>query len=208
MEKNYILTLPVAHFVELIAASELNISDEFYLIEVVRQYIQQNQEQKQTRAVEAKDIAGPVVWGLLSEAEQKARNTAQATANKAIKDKQDKDDKEKYTDAFHKIDEKDEDAKIHFVLKYRQDKRNQEIKDKLYPVFLTGQDRYDIFKSIRWSRLQHEQLIELTMDPIFAPAKEMILAGLSARLSTFEHTAKSTTQSLNFSEMPPRVAEA
>jgi transposase-like protein len=103
--------------------------------------------------VEAKDIAGPVVWGLLSEAEQKARNTAQATANKAIKDKQDKDDKEKYTDAFHKIDEKDEDQKIHFVLKYRQDKRNQEIKEKLYPVFLTGQDRYDIFKSIRWSRL-------------------------------------------------------
>lgn len=78
------------------------------------------------------------MWGLLSEAEQKARNTAQATANKAIKDKQDKDDKENYTDAFHKIDEKDEDSKIAFVLKYRQDKRNQEIKERLYPVFLTG----------------------------------------------------------------------
>jgi len=73
------------------------------LIEVIRLYIQQNQQQKQTRAVEAKDIAGPVVWALLSEAEQKARNTAQATANKAIKDKADKEDKEKYTDAFHKI---------------------------------------------------------------------------------------------------------
>lgn len=45
------------------------------------------------------------------------------------------------------------------------------------------------------------------MDPIFTPAKEMILAGLSARLSTFEHTAKTTSQSLSFSEMPPRVAE-
>ena len=73
------------------------------MIEVIRLYIQQNQEQKQTRAVEAKDIAGPVVWALLSEAEQKARNTAQATANKVIKDKADKEDKEKYTDAFHKI---------------------------------------------------------------------------------------------------------
>ena len=46
------------------------------------------------------------------------------------------------------------------------------------------------------------------MDPIFAPAKEMILSGLSARLSTFEHTMKSTTQSLGFNEMPARLSEA
>lgn len=46
------------------------------------------------------------------------------------------------------------------------------------------------------------------MDPIFAPAKEMILSGLSTRLSTFEHTIKTTSQSLGFAEMPARLTEA
>lgn len=36
MEKSYILTLPVVHFVEIIAAQELKIADESVLIEVVR----------------------------------------------------------------------------------------------------------------------------------------------------------------------------
>lgn len=66
MEKSYILTLPASKFLSLIASADLNISDESYLIEVVRGYLQEHAEKEQMQECSAEDLAGPVVWALLT----------------------------------------------------------------------------------------------------------------------------------------------
>ena len=44
-----------------------------------------------------------------------------------------------------------------------------------------------LFATIRYSFLQHQELLELSVDPVFEDAKNLIVQGLQMRLGTFEH---------------------
>lgn len=47
-----------------------------------------------------------------------------------------------------------------------------------------------MFKTIRYSYLKHEELLELTLNPVFDLAKNFIVEGLSVRLDTYENAGK------------------
>lgn len=61
------------------------------------------------------------------------------------------------------------------MLDYLQNERNKVIKSRLLVKPVTETEKIDVFKSIRWSFMSHEQLIEVSMDREFELAREMIL---------------------------------
>ena len=61
-----------------------------------------------------------------------------------------------------------------------------------------------MFKTIRYSHLHHEELLETHKNPLFGPeAQELIMQGLSHRLSPFE---KSVTEKEYLIELMPRTS--
>ena len=61
------------------------------------------------------------------------------------------------------------------MLDYLQNERNKVIKSRLLVKPVTETEKIDVFKSIRWSFMSHEQLIEVSMDREFELEREMIL---------------------------------
>jgi hypothetical protein len=51
-----------------------------------------------------------------------------------------------------------------------------------------------LFKAIRYAYLHHDQLVEISLNPDFAGAKDYILEGLSYRLNPYEQAKKPADQ--------------
>ena len=51
---------------------------------------------------------------------------------------------------------------------------------------LTKDEKIDLFKTVRYSYLSHENLISLTGNKTFELAKDFVLEGLSLKLNAFE----------------------
>ena len=47
-------------------------------------------------------------------------------------------------------------------------------------------EKEKLYKAIRYSYLKHEELLDLSLNPDFAGAKDYILEGLSYRLNSYE----------------------
>ena len=63
--------------------------------------------------------------------------------------------------------------------------------DKLKLQRLTKDQRRELFKTIRYSFMSHEDLLGLTVNAVFAEAKDFIVEGLSVKLNSFENAIKS-----------------
>ncbi len=55
---------------------------------------------------------------------------------------------------------------------------------------LSKEEKKELFSTIRYSYMSHEDLLVLTADPVFEQAKDFIVEGLSAKLNTFENAIK------------------
>ena len=51
---------------------------------------------------------------------------------------------------------------------------------------MTKDEKIDLFKTVRYSYLSHENLISLTANKKFELAKDFVLEGLSLKLNAFE----------------------
>ena len=51
---------------------------------------------------------------------------------------------------------------------------------------MTKDEKIDLFKTVRYSYLSHENLISLTGNKTFELAKDFVLEGLSLKLNAFE----------------------
>jgi hypothetical protein len=79
---------------------------------------------------------------------------------------------------------------LQFILNAEQVDRNEEIESRFALRHISGQQKIEVFKAIRWSFMTHEQLVETSMDRFFEAARPMILEGLSCRLVNFEKSTK------------------
>jgi hypothetical protein len=62
--------------------------------------------------------------------------------------------------------------------------------DRVQLKRLTKDEKIDLFKTVRYSYLSHENLISLTNNKTFELAKDFILEGLSLKLNAFESGIK------------------
>lgn len=66
---------------------------------------------------------------------------------------------------------------------------------------LSKVEKTELFKTIRFGFLHHEDLLRMTSNPVFELAKNFIVEGLSVRLDTYENSKK---KNLNIN-LEPRV---
>eukprot|EP00831_Metopus_contortus_P057240 TRINITY_DN4970_c0_g1_i5.p1 TRINITY_DN4970_c0_g1~~TRINITY_DN4970_c0_g1_i5.p1 ORF type:complete len:500 (-),score=106.36 TRINITY_DN4970_c0_g1_i5:189-1688(-) len=62
----------------------------------------------------------------------------------------------------------------------------QKVEKRLRIRKLTDEEKLELFKTIRFSQLQHKELLACFTDPIFDLAKNFIMQGLSMRLNQYE----------------------
>jgi hypothetical protein len=62
--------------------------------------------------------------------------------------------------------------------------------DKAKISRLSKESKKDLFKTVRFSYIKHEDLILLTQNPALELAKDFIMEGLSFRLNNFENAIK------------------
>ena len=179
---------------------ELNIEDEFLLVQYVKDYFKHKEQHSEKVPQNPEQVAGPEVWSRLTDAERKARIDAFEKGKKSITSEID-EQRKKDTKEFHTIggDPKLQQQQSQFYLNINQRAVNRVIKDRLTCTPVTEAEKAEIFRSIRWNLMTHEQLVETSMDSDFEMAKAYILDGLSNKLVNFE---KSSKLNLSFNVMP------
>ena len=68
---------------------------------------------------------------------------------------------------------------------------NGEIKARLNVNRMDGEQKLELFRTIRYSYLPHEKLLELSSDAEFEPARDLIIQALSVRLQPYEEIDQS-----------------
>jgi hypothetical protein len=71
---------------------------------------------------------------------------------------------------------------------------------------LTKAQKDDLFKTIRYSHLHHDELLKLSKNPIFESAKDYVMQGLSHRLNPFEEVPENDEKYTI--ELKPRISYA
>lgn len=137
---------------------------------------------------------------LLNEAEKKAREDARS--KKAEEEKKANDDlRAKEEEALKALDDL---GKIQFRVDKVQGAVEKEIAGKLTVRRLTKAQKAALFKTIRYSHLSHEDLLETGKHPLFADdaTKDLIMQGLSYRLAPYEKSAKEKEYTINLKARP------
>ena len=126
-------------------------------------------------------------WSNLSQEERENRKKQQEEKDTQEKTKKEEEEKE----AKAAYDALDELGKINFEWNKKVEVVHKECSERLKLQRLTKEEKKQLFQTIRYSYMTHEELIGLTSNPIFELAKDFIVEGLSAKLNTFENAIKS-----------------
>jgi hypothetical protein len=77
-------------------------------------------------------------------------------------------------------------GKIQYFLTKKHEALAKDITDRLAVRRLTKAQKAELFATIRYAHLHHEELLETSRNPLFSDAKDLIMQGLSYRLSPYE----------------------
>jgi hypothetical protein len=125
----------------------------------------------------------PKVVSQLTEEEKKAREDAKAAKMAEAKAAE----KEAAAKEAEEIAGKDELGKIQHASEREQKKLEGEMQGRLKVKRVSKEQKDKIFKAIRYSHLQHAELMSLGKNPRFeSEAKDYIMQGLSFKLNPFE----------------------
>lgn len=137
-------------------------------------------------------------WSNLTEEEKKKRQEEQAKKDEEEKKKSDEEEK-KQADEYAKLDEQ---GKIQANWNKKVEAIHKGALDRLKLKRLTKDQKIELFKSIRYSFLHHEQLLQMTGNPIFELAKNYIVEGLTYKLDSQDKNSLGQALKIN---IQPRV---
>lgn len=174
--------MPYVYLISLCKADALNIRFEKDLLTLFETYL------KHREACPALPEEDPelLTWHLLTEEEKEKRN----------KDKEEKkkeeDDKLAQAEADEKTayDAKDDIGKWNADWAKKTKTTVQVMLDRAKISRLSKDSKKELFKTVRFSYVKHEDLIQLTQNPALELAKDFIMEGLSFRLNNFENAIK------------------
>ncbi|CDW80143.1 e3 ubiquitin-protein ligase hectd1 [Stylonychia lemnae] len=171
--------LPFQMFLDLIEDPELNVTEEIQVVRAIDRYLNHRRALPPSPDDEED-------WSQLNDEEKKHREEQK---QKAAEEKKTKDEEEqKARDS--KFSALDELGKVQFLSDEKQENKIKEILDKLIVRKLRKEQKEILFKAIHYSFLKHEELIETSLNPNFAEAKDYIMQGLSYRLNPYEENQK------------------
>ncbi len=117
-------------------------------------------------------------WSNLTEEERKKREEEE-TKKKEEEKKKSEEEVKKQADEFAKLDEL---GKIQATWRKKVEDTHNKSLDRLKLKRLTKAQKVELFKTIRYAYLHHEQLLAMTANPIFELAKNFIVEGLAFKL--------------------------
>ena len=125
-------------------------------------------------------------WSHLTEEEKE--NRKKADEEKSAADNAKKEEEKKASDdAYAALDDL---GKANADWNKKVDEMHVECNNRLKISRLSKQQKFDLFQTVRFSFMKHEDLISLTANKEFEMAKDFILEGLSYKLNHFENAIK------------------
>lgn len=121
-------------------------------------------------------------WSNLTQEEKDKRLAEEAKLKEEEKKKKDEEEK-KQADEFAKLDDL---GKIQHKWRKKVEDTHGKALERLTVKRLTKAQKTDLFKTIRYGFLRHDELLALTLNPNFDLAKNFIVEGLSMRLKSYE----------------------
>ena len=180
-----IMNLPFRYMHALCESDGLKMASEQALASLIEKYLAHRDKIVTAPAAPPK----PDFSGLTPE-EKEAKEKElkeKEDAEKKAKEEKEKQEKADY-DALSPLD------KIKADLRKEQAAKALECDARLSIRKLSDDEKKQLFKTIRFSFMTHEELLALTANPAFALAKDFIVEGLSAKLSSFENAKNSGLQ--------------
>jgi hypothetical protein len=169
----FLRELPAEAFRSVCEADNLYIQDEKIVVDLISGYL------KHREGLPILDEENPLKdWSNLTEEEKKKREEEEQKKKEEEKKAQDEEEK-KHADEFAKLDDL---GKIQATWAKKVDGIHHGSTDRLAVKRLTKAQKTDLFKAIRYNFLHHEQLLQMTMNPMFELAKNFIVEGLTYKL--------------------------
>eukprot|EP00347_Sterkiella_histriomuscorum_P004984 403358342 len=182
---DFLKELPVDSFKSLCGADNLYIQEEKIVVDLIEAYM------KHRENLPLLDEENPLKdWSNLTQ-EEKDKRLVEETKKKEEEKKKHDEEEKKQADEFAKLDEL---GKIQHKWKKKVNEVHVKALERLTVKRLTKAQKTDLFKTIRYSYLHHDELLSMTMNPTFDLAKNFIVEGLSVRLDTYESTNKKDLQ--------------
>ena len=114
-------------------------------------------------------------WSNLTEEEKKKREEEEKKKDEEEKKKHDEEEK-KSSEEFAKLDDL---GKIQAKWRKKVDEIHHQAIDRLTLKRLTKNQKIELFKTVRYNFLHHDQLLNMTKNPRFELAKDFIVEGLT-----------------------------
>ena len=184
---SFLLGLPFERMHSLCSKSSLCISDEQKLVTLFTKYIEHRDA---IRPLLPEEDPKSDIEKYLTPEEIEGRKKAKEEAKVAADAKKDEEAKAKEAE-FAALDPLgQENMKWH----RETEKSHAAAAAQLKLKRLSKDEKKQLFKTIRYSFIKHEDLLQLTTNKTFELAKEFIIEGLSVRLNPYENGIKETVQ--------------
>lgn len=133
------------------------------------------------------------------EKSEKSEKTEENEEEENDENEEEKEKKKKAEEEENKLKEREN--SINNILN-KWNSKIFEQKNKNNKVKLNKEEERKLIESIRISNLSHSDLISLSVEPIFADYKDLILYGLSLRLNNYESTNKLENNDIVINQNP------
>jgi type I site-specific restriction endonuclease len=171
----HILDVPFENVKNIFASDHLAISNECDLVVIIEKYL----AHRDKLPLLADEKPG-LDWSMLTSAEKEAREKAKEEEQQAEALKKAEESKAE-DDAYNALDDL---GKINADWAKKVKSVHKESAERLQLKRLSKAEKKELFKTVRYSFLEHEELLKLTANPVFELAKEFVIEGLSVKLAS------------------------
>jgi hypothetical protein len=192
---SFLLSLPYEQMHSLCSKSSLCVTDEKVLVTLFTKYLEHRaalpalpeEDPLLDWKVNGKDSKSAALIDKVLDDDEKAKRKEKMEKDKEEEEKKQADEKAAKEAELEKLDDL---GKEHARWRAEVEGLHEASAGRLKLKRLSKAQKIELFKTIRFSFMKHEDLLALTMNPTFELAKQYIIEGLSVRLNPFENGIK------------------
>lgn len=170
----FLSQLPLTYFQNLMGDSELNVDNETRVLECVEKYIRHRVDTQPDKTAE----------------EKKAERAAIEAAGEEAPPDPEEEEKTRKEEEFNALDDQ---GKIQWKYNEEVDKMRREASERMRVRGMRPEEKRELFKTIRFAFLTHQELLKCSRDPIFDEAKDYFIEGLTYKIEPEEVLDKDNT---------------
>jgi hypothetical protein len=170
----FLSQLPLSYFQNLMKSDDLNVDNETRVLEWVEKYIRHRVDIAPDKTAE----------------EKKAEKDVRIAAGEAPLPDPEEEEAKKKEDQFNALDDK---GKIQWKYNEEVEKMRKAADERMRVRGMRPSDKKELYKTIRFAFLTHQELLKWSRDPLFDEAKEYLVEGLTYKIEPEEVLDKENT---------------